>query len=512
MTETLRLPRDHVLIVGGGLAGLFAALNLSRPALVLASRPPQEGAASAWAQGGIAAALGAGDSPERHAADTLAVGGGINDAAIVRILTEEGPGRVAELAAMGVPFDRDADGGFALSREAGHSMARVARVSGDLAGKSIMETLVAHAVASERISRMEARALSLLQDGAGRVCGVLAAGEKGLIRIEASETLLAAGGVGGLYAVTTNPPSARGDALAMAARAGAVIADPEFVQFHPTAIDIGRDPAPLATEALRGEGATLTDRKGRRFMAQIHADAELAPRDIVARAIHRQVVSGAGAFLDARSAVGAAFPEHFPTVFAACMSAGVDPRTQPIPIAPAAHYHMGGISVDADGAASLAGLSACGECASTGAHGANRLASNSLLEAVVFGGRIAARLNDTLSPPVRRSDCETPARLGADGLARLRGAMARHAGVERTRDGLRKLMADIDDLSGRQGEGNALTAARLIGAAALAREESRGAHFRADFPAAAPAADRTRLRLADLAPEPACAPALEGCA
>ncbi len=499
--ETLRLPRGQVLIVGGGLAGLFTALNLRRPCLILASRPPQEGAASAWAQGGVAAALAPDDSPALHAADTLRIGGGLNDPEIVRLLTEEGPARVDDLAALCTPFDRDAAGGFLLSREAGHSRARVARVSGDLAGKAIMETLIARAAAEPRIARMEAHALSLLQDAQGRVCGLLAAGGKGLVRIEAAETVLAAGGIGGLYAVTTNPPAARGDALAMAARAGAVIADPEFVQFHPTAIDVGRDPAPLATEALRGEGATLIDRRGRRFLVPVHADAELAPRDIVARAIHRQLASGGGAFLDARAAVGVSFPERFPAVFAACMSAGIDPRTRPVPVAPAAHYHMGGIATDAHGASSLAGLSACGECASTGAHGAVRLASNSLLEALVFGRRIAARLNDTLSPAVRPDLAEAPPpRLPAESRAVLRAAMARHAGVERTEAGLSALLSEIDALSGQHGEANPLVAARLVAVAALARRESRGAHFRADYPQADARVRRTMLNLADLAP------------
>jgi L-aspartate oxidase len=263
----------------------------------------------------------------------------------------------------------------------------------------------------------------------------------------------------------------------MAARAGALIADPEFVQFHPTAIDIGRDPAPLATEALRGDGARLVNGDGDAFVS------ELAPRDVVARAIHRERLAGRGAFLDAREAVGDAFPEHFPTVFAACMSHGLDPRRDLIPVAPGAHYHMGGIASDLWGRSTLEGLSVVGECASTGAHGANRLASNSLLEAVVFAQRIAERLRDSqIAAPGRAADATLPPPFPDAERARLRTAMQAHVGVERNADGLKTALEEIDRIEVRAGGANELIAARLIARAALAREESRGAHFRSDFP------------------------------
>lgn len=263
----------------------------------------------------------------------------------------------------------------------------------------------------------------------------------------------------------------------MAAHLGALIADPEFVQFHPTAVDVGRDPAPLATEALRGEGAKLVNAKGESFID------ELAPRDVVARAIHLEREAGRGAFLDARAAIGSKFPSEFPTVFAACMSAGIDPRIAPIPVAPAAHYHMGGIATDAWGRTSVEGLWAAGECASTGAHGANRLASNSLLEACVFGHRIAERLRDTPAPsPAPLAPAKAAPPLPEADRAELRALMQAHAGVVREAKGLQGALTRVDELAEQHGRADALVSARLILSAALARKESRGAHFRSDYP------------------------------
>jgi L-aspartate oxidase len=364
---------------------------------------------------------------------------------------------------------------LALSLEAAHSRPRVARVSGDLAGKAIMDALIAAARAARHIELAEnARATALMQDANGRARGV--ACEDGTAFV-AAETVLATGGIGGLFGVTTNPPEAVGQGLALAARGGALIADPEFVQFHPTAIDVGRDPAPLATEALRGEGAHIVNARGEAFVP------DLAPRDVVARAIHLELAAGRGAFLDARDAVGERFPTHFPTVFAACMSAGIDPRRAPIPIAPAAHYHMGGIATDTWGRTTIEGLWAVGECASTGAHGANRLASNSLLEAVVFAHRIAQRLREDGAPA--RLAAKPPSAvppLPEAARAELRSFMQTHGGVVRDGQGLAKALDRVDALCDAYGPANALIAARLILAAALARTESRGAHFRSDFP------------------------------
>ena len=493
---------DGVLVVGAGLAGLSAALAAApRQVLVLTDAPLSQGCSSAWAQGGMAAALAEDDSAERHAADTVAAGAGLVDAAMARLLTEEGPVVVRALAALGAPFDRTPDGGFAQGLEAAHSRPRVARVKGDQAGAAIMGAVIAAVLGAPHIEvRAGHRLRGLLQDAEGRVRGVIAEHEGALIEITATTTILATGGVGGLYAVTTTPAELRGEGLGLAALAGAVIADPEFVQFHPTAIDIGRDPAPLATEALRGEGAVLVDAAGTRFMAGYHPDAELAPRDVVARAIHAEREAGRGAFLDAHQAVGERFPEEFPAVFAACMAGGIDPRVQPIPVAPACHYHMGGIATDADGRTSLPGLYAAGECASTGVHGANRLASNSLLEAAVFGARAGRAAALAAEPAPARLVRLLAPELPEEAVQTLRQAMSRDAGVIRTGDGLLRLLEVIEDLEARHGRTAALAAARLIAAAALARAESRGGHFRADAPQTDAQGRRTFLRWSDLLP------------
>ncbi len=480
------MTRAPVLVVGAGLAGLFLALKLApKRVTVLSPAPLGQASASAWAQGGLAAALAPDDDPELHAQDTIAAGAGLVDPVVAKLIATEGPSRVLDLIALGVPFDRSENGQLALSLEAAHSRPRVARVSGDLAGKAIMDALIAAARAADHIEIVEGvRAVSLLRDDHGRVRGVATKTASGAAQdFIADETVLATGGSGGLFQVTTNPKEAVGAGVAMAYRAGALIADPEFVQFHPTAIDVGRDPAPLATEALRGEGAKLVNANGKEFMARYHPAGDLAPRDVVARAIHRERQYARGAFLDARAAIGAHFPDAFPTVFAACMEAGIDPRKDLIPVAPAAHYHMGGIVSDLWGRATLDGLSIVGECASTGAHGANRLASNSLLEAVVFAQRIADRLCDGAA------EIETPARRIADppslsdsGRADLRAAMQNDCGVDRDAQGLKRALALIDKLKVSEGAANELVTARLIAAAALAREESRGGHYRSDFP------------------------------
>jgi L-aspartate oxidase len=486
--------REDVLIVGAGLAGLFLALNLApRPVRVISPAPLGKAASSAWAQGGLAAALAPTDSPEAHAADTVAAGSGLVDPVIARMIAEEGPARVQDLIRLGVPFDRTPEGALALSLEAAHSHPRVARVAGDLAGRAIMEALVDAVQAAGHVEVISGvKAVALIDAGKG--CGGIIAEDRDGARrpIAARETVLCTGGTGGLYRVTTNPKSARGDALAMAHGIGAALADLEFVQFHPTAIDIGRDPAPLATEALRGEGARLVDADGTPFMARYHPEGELAPRDVVARAIHCERAEGRTACLDARDAIGAEFPEAFPTVFAACQAAGIDPRTDLIPVAPAAHYHMGGIVTDLWGATSVPGLSACGECAATGAHGANRLASNSLLEACVFAERTSRRLREgELAGKGSEGAAELFPELPEDSLSALRRDMADLCGVVRDADGLERLDDRIAALAGVHGWSRELVAATLMCASARAREESRGGHYRSDFPDAGPLAERS---------------------
>lgn len=486
-----------ILIIGAGLAGLFLALRLApRPCTIISPAPLGKAASSAWAQGGLAAALDPKDSAEAHAADTVAAGAGLVDPVIAQMIAAEGPARVRDLIELGVPFDRTPDGKLALSLEAAHSMPRVARVAGDLAGKAIMGALTAAIRASQHVTLIEhVKAVGLLQDDNGQIAGAILADRQGRhSTLTSPETVLCTGGSGGLFRVTTNPRQARGDALAMAYSAGGVICDPEFVQFHPTAMDVGLDPSPLATEALRGEGAILIGDNGKSFMRNYHPDAELAPRDEVARAIHTERAAHRGAFLDTRAAIGDHIQDHFPTVFAACMAAGIDPRHKPIPIAPAMHYHMGGILSDIWGRSTLNGLSVCGECASTGAHGANRLASNSLLEAVVMAARIADRLKGSDLKLSGASHGSVPADLPDPALQTLRQGMADKCGVVRDASGLTEMVETIDAMQAQCGEARALVAARLITQAALDRTESRGGHYRSDHPEATPEATRTFVR------------------
>ena len=349
---------DSIVIVGGGLAGLFCALKLApRPVTVISAAPLGQGASTAWAQGGIAAAVAEGDSAEAHAADTVAAGTGLVDEAIALGIAREASARIHDLLRYGVPFDRDLEGRLAVGREAAHSARRIVHVRGDMAGKAIISALTEAVRATPSIRLIEGYAAEALLTEEGAVTGLqlrpVGDALAKPVTVASRAVVLATGGIGHLYAVTTNPAEASGLGLAIAARAGADIADPEFVQFHPTAIMVGRDPAPLATEALRGEGATLINEVGERFMLARHPLAELAPRDIVARGVFAEIAAGRGAFLDARAALGAHFAEKFPTVHASCIAAGIDPAKQPIPVAPAAHYHMGGIAVDARGRTSL---------------------------------------------------------------------------------------------------------------------------------------------------------------
>jgi L-aspartate oxidase len=490
-----------VLIIGGGLAGLFTALKLSPlPSTVISPVPLGEGASSAWAQGGIAAAIGPGDSVDQHVADTLVAGAGLCDEPMVRLMAAEANDRIADLLAYGVPFDRDLEGHLIQSREAAHSANRIVRVRGDMAGAAIMEALVAAVRRTPSIRVLEGvEALDLVTSPEGAVIGaniqqVEPGGRRSRALLKADRVVLATGGVGQLFARTTNPPEARGLGLAMAALAGAAISNAEFVQFHPTALDIGLDPAPLATEALRGEGAILINNAGERFALRHHPDGELAPRDVVARAVFEEWVAGRRPMLDARAAIGARFPEQFPSVYARCRAAGIDPVTEPIPIAPAEHYHMGGVATDADGASSIPGLFAVGEVACTGVHGANRLASNSLLEAVVFAARAADRIRQESGVKgdiVERIDrpAPTPEPAADDEVRALRDIMAQNLGVVRTGEGMRQAVAELVRLrceTRSRRVAQMAVAGWLIASAGLAREESRGAHFRTDFRALDP--------------------------
>ena len=489
---------SDVVIVGGGLAGLFCALKLApRPVTVISAAPLGEGASSAWAQGGIAAAVADGDSAESHAADTIAVGGGIVDEAVALGLAREAGARIHDLLQYGVPFDRDLEGRLAVGREAAHSARRIVHVQGDRAGKAIIAALIEAVRRTPSIHVIEGYVAEALLTEGDAVTGLQLrkAGDAvaAPVIVPSRAIVLATGGIGHLYAVTTNPAEASGSGLAIAACAGAVIADPEFVQFHPTAIIAGRDPAPLATEALRGEGATLINSKGERFMLARDPLAELAPRDIVARGVFDEIAAGRGAFLDATKALGAKFAARFPTVYASCIAAGLDPATQPIPIAPAAHYHMGGIAVDHHGRTSLKGLWAGGEVSSTGAHGANRLASNSLLEAVVYAARIADDINgNPLAAAGRPRDGMISRNSAMPPLreANLRAMMSSHVGVVRDGDDLAEAIRTftvIEQTTGNIALRNMATTALIVAASAWSRCESRGAHYRSDYPAEDPA-------------------------
>lgn len=498
----------RIIVVGAGLGGLYAALSLApRPVLLISPDPIGQGASSVWAQGGIAAAMSAADSPEAHAADTVKAGAGTVDASVATSVTAEAQAHILDLTAIGTPFDRDAAGGYLLSREAAHSMARVVRVRGDQAGREIMASLIAELRRTPSITVAEGLEAIGLEVAGDRVTGVQVTGADGSsapVVLRGAAALLAGGGSGGLYALTTNPPRIRGQVIGMAARAGAIIADAEFVQFHPTAIDCGEDPAPLATEALRGEGASLINCDGVRFMRLLHPDGELAPRDVVARAIFAETQSGRRPQLDLRTIADLA--HRFPALQQTCRRMGIDPQRQPVPVAAAAHYHMGGIAVSATGRSSLPGLWACGEASSTGLHGANRLASNGLLEALVYARRAALDIADQVQalsaapltlalPPGGRT---APAAL----FGELRALMTSHVGVVRDAQGLQRALIRIAELEaaakGDPGFLNMTATATLIAAAALIRQESRGAHCRSDFPAPDPAqARRSRLTLTE---------------
>jgi L-aspartate oxidase len=452
------------------------------------------------AQGGVAAALGQDDSPAQHARDTLAVGCGLNDPRVVRLVTEEGPRRISELLRLGARLDRDSGGRLALGREAAHTRRRVAHAAGDATGAELVRAL-SDAVRRVPDVRFEDGVLALeLVVDRGRVIGLMTVDGGGeLVLHLAPDVVLATGGVGQVYRYTTNPAEATADGLAMAARAGARLAGLEFVQFHPTALAVGGNPLPLLTEALRGEGAVLVDDTGSRFMERVHPAAELAPRDILARAIWRHRQAGHEVSLDA-TGLADRLAGRFPTVLELCLERDLDPRRQPMPVAPAAHYHMGGVAVDPHGRTSIDGLWACGEVAHTGLHGANRLASNSLLEALVFGARIGERLAASGPgawpgrggplPAVPGLQVARTPWLAGDAAAvadRVRTVMWDGVGLERTAAGMRTAMRELHLLSGQapQGAGelaNLLLAARLVARAAWARTESRGAHYRSDVP------------------------------
>jgi L-aspartate oxidase len=493
--------RTRFLVVGSGIAGLHTAWRAAEDGdVVLLTKRSLFDSATAYAQGGIAAALGAGDSPALHRRDTLAAGAALCDREAVEVLVEEGPARVQELFAAGARFDLAPGGRFKLGREAAHSRNRIVHAHGDQTGAEVARTLIARVTESDRVNVIEAaRVLDLIVRD--RECiGVRASVSGRPVEIIADATVLATGGCGQVYRYTTNPVVATGDGYAIAFRAGVRLVDMEFVQFHPTALDTPENPLALISEAVRGEGAVLCNERGERFMKRRHRLAELAPRDIVAREIFREqrpARPGAKArrvFLDATK-LGDSFIQRFPGIFALCEARGIDPRRDLIPITPAAHYMMGGIVTDLAGRTSMDRLYACGEVSSTGVHGANRLASNSLLEGLVFAERVARDLQRTerlerVSPP---GSWDVPplldrgaAQVAADDVRR---TMWEHAAIDRSEQGLRTCLEDLSSIESRLPQSateelNLVQCARLIVQAALMRQESRGGHYRSDFPKA----------------------------
>jgi L-aspartate oxidase len=498
-----------VVVVGSGVAGVTTVLAVRRALptarILLATKSVLDDGSTRWAQGGVAAALGPGDTPEQHLRDTLTAGAGICDERAVRALVTDGPGAVQRLIELGASFDREPSGPLALTREGGHLRRRIAHAGGDATGAEISRALLAALAEAGQGAELEviehALAIDLLRTADGRAVGitlhVLGEGQRdGVGAVHARAVVLATGGFGQVYSATTNPPVSTGDGLAMALRAGTEAADLEFVQFHPTVLWLGpasRGRQPLISEAVRGEGAVLIDAAGRRFMAGQHPLADLAPRDVVAKAIMRELLtSGTNhVYLDGRQLGAAEWARRFPTILASCRAHGIDPVTDPIPVVPAAHYVSGGIRTDLHGRTSVPGLYACGEVACTGVHGANRLASNSLLEGLVFAERIAIALGRGL-PPAAEPAADTrpvglldPAILGP--LQQLMtadaGVLRSGPGLTRAADGLAELgQQDCDkpDADAWEATNLHLIASALVGSA-LAREETRGSHWREDF-------------------------------
>ena len=485
------------VIVGSGIAGLWTAWRLAsegRPAVVLTKETLAD-SASAWAQGGIAVALGPGDSPSQHAADTMAASDGLADPEAVRILTSEGPGRIYELLALGARFDRGPDGKLGFGLEAAHTRPRIIHAGGDRTGAALINCLAEVVRSHPLLELMEHTEVTALLVSGGRAAGVAVLTRGEPRTLPASAVVLATGGVGQLYSITTNPRVATADGWALAHRADAQLRDLEFLQFHPTALKLpGINPAPLISEAVRGAGAVLVDRDGHRFALDADPRGELAPRDVVARAVAAAVATG-GAWLDARDIDD--FPVRFPGITGILASHGLDPARDMLPVAPALHYAMGGIRTDLEGRSTLPGLWAVGEVASTGVHGANRLASNSLLEGLVFADRAGHALADESTadaPPAPLPAVALQEESGADAQCEtirqaMRELMTSNVGVQRTEISLLHAEQELARLT-RETPGaawrtrNQLLVATLITQAARRRRESRGGHRRLDYPPA----------------------------
>lgn len=487
----------QVAIIGSGIAGLIAALELAPQPVVLITRAGlgQE-SSSAWAQGGIAAALGADDDPAQHLADTLQAGDGLCDEFVAEDILAAAQEAITMLERYGVCFDRSVDGAYAYGREAAHSHRRILHVGGDRTGAEIISALTHAALKCSSITCLtdvEARRLTTTD---GRVTGIHVQQGRQAEVLRTSQVVMATGGCGGLFDASTNPSGNYGQGVMMAARAGAALRDMEFVQFHPTALDTSQTPLYLVSEAVRGEGAILVDQNGKRFMAHMPG-AELAPRDVVARAVHQVIADGGRVFLDTRTTLGSSFAQHFPSIYGICNAHGIDPVREPIPVRPAAHYHMGGIAVDRNARTTLTGLWAIGECAATGLHGANRLASNSLLEAVVMGRRAAHSIAGCEIHAPRTA--LVPEWLPDPDLGLVRQLVSRHLGVIRNQAGLRSAISSLLPIVDSAGcASDPALVALSVAIFAHLRCESRGGHYRSDFPNSESMAHANQMTLTEI--------------
>jgi L-aspartate oxidase len=484
---------DRPVVVGAGIAGLMTALCLApEPVVLLSYGHLGAETSTAWAQGGLAASIGSDDTPDLHLADTIAAGNALVDREQARRIIEAAPAAVQTLSRLGVRFDREGET-LLLGLEAAHARRRIIHAGGDGTGREIMRALIAAVRRTPSITVLEGVEARRLIAGEGAIAGLLAVGSSGPFVVPTSRVVLATGGIGGLFLDSTNPRASLGQGLALAARAGALLSNLEFIQFHPTALDTAARPMALISEAVRGEGAILVDETGKRFLADLPG-AELAPRDTVAREIWRHLAEGHSVYMDARNKPGATFSARFPAISEICRQAGFDPQTQAFPVRPAVHYHMGGVAVDGEGRSSLEGLWACGEVACTGLHGANRLASNSLTEAAVCASWIADSVKG--KPARQHSLPALPVLPVPPNATIVRPIMARWLGVLRNRPGLENAIAALLPLAGHRGPvSEPAMVGLMIAVSSLRREESRGAHHRTDFPHSNPASQRSLMSL-----------------
>ena len=492
--------RPDVVIVGGGVAGLTTALNLApRKVCIITKSTLGVNTSSMWAQGGIAAAVGINDSVKSHIEDTVATAKGLADENVIVKVVNEAKNIINDLESFGVNFDKNDDGSFDLGLEAAHSSNRIVRSKGDSSGIEIMRGLIEKVHDSNNITVLENVSIDSIMSENNTIHGVIGRLAQDNIPdnqviIECSNVVLATGGLGGIFANTTNPRSSYGEGIALAAQAGAVLTDMEFIQFHPTGLDFGLDPTPLATEAIRGDGAYLVNQNEERFMLGVHPENELAPRDLVAQNLFKQIEEGNSVFLDCRK-VSSEFETKYPQVASYCQAAGLNPKKDLLPILPVAHYHIGGVKTDLEGKTSIEGLWCCGEVAATGIHGANRLASNSLLESMVFGRIVAKNINslpikrvNKINPDfIRMHKEKTKNRIRAKKyIWQLRSSMMRNIGIVRNHSSIVRGLHDILKIE-RESKGlsaklnDMILVSKFIIIGAYLRKESRGCHLRSDY-------------------------------